>query len=464
MTTTATAAPYASGPASRAVPGPKGSFVFGNLNDFRRDSLKLLSDSAQKFGDLYKLQLVQNVYILSGPSEVGRVLHENHTNYQKSFIYERMRPLLGNGLLTSNGDFWKRQRRLAQPAFHRQRIAGFGESMVRHTQRMLERWRTQAVRGEPIDVHAEMMRLTLVIVGEALFSVNLMEDAGDVGRALTAALEIINDRFTSFFIVPQAIPTPQNRRFAQAMKVLDGAVDRIIGERHASSEARHDLLAMLMEVRDEETGQGMTDAQLRDEVMTMVLAGHETTANALSWAWYLLSKHPHVEQKLRQELHQVIGERAPTLADLPNLRYATMVIEEAMRLYPPAWAFGRQAIQDDVIGGYLIPAGANVTVCTYTLHRNPRYWENPEGFEPERFLPERAASRPKMAYIPFAAGPRMCIGNQFAMMEMQIILSMVAQAYRLELVPGFRAEPDPSVTLRPIEGVKVTLRPQAPLA
>ncbi|MGA9522293.1 MAG: cytochrome P450, partial [Myxococcaceae bacterium] len=329
--------------------GPKGRPLLGNIPETRADPLAFFSKVAREYGDVVRLNLIETVHLLNHPDHVKHVLQDNHLNYEKGFGYARMEPLVGKGLLTSEGDFWKRQRRLAQPAFHRQRIAGFAELMVRHAQAMFDRWSAHP-RGESIDVHAEMMRLTFGIVGDTLFSMDLLGEAEATGRALSTALEIINDRFQQFFVTPKVIPTPENLRLYRAIGVLEQMVNGIIEQRRAEPGRHGDLLDMFMEIQDADTGERMTDRQLRDEVMTMVLAGHETTANALSWTWLLLSKHPEVERKLHDEVARVLEGRVPTVADLPLLEYTMRVIHESMRLYPPAWFTSRKAIHDDVIG------------------------------------------------------------------------------------------------------------------
>lgn len=459
MTATAAAAPQEQEIATaKEAPGPRGWPVLGKAGEFQANPLGLLTRSIQQYGDVVKLKLVRTAIIVNHPDGVRHVLHDHHPRYKKNFVYDRLKAMLGNGLLTSQGDFWKRQRKLAQPSFHRQRIKGFADLMAAHTARMLERWKGPAAARKPFDVHHELMRLTFTIIGEALFSLNLEDGAAEVGRALSDALEIQQRRFTTFFIPPRVLPTPDNLRFAASMKVLDQVVEEIIERRRAASDLGNDLLGMLMGARDEETGEVMDNRQLRDEVMTMVLAGHETTANALSWAFYLLSKSPAVARRVQAEAREVLQGRAPAMEDIPNLRYTQQVIEEAMRLYPPAWILGREALEDDVIQGRRIPKGASILLVPFTTHRHKDFWDNPEGFDPDRFAPERAQERHRYAYFPFAAGPRMCIGDGFAKMEMPIILSMVAQRYSLQLEPGFVPELDPVVTLRPGNGIQVTAK------
>jgi cytochrome P450 len=392
---------------------------------------------------------------VNDPDGARRVLVDNSKNYPKSRSYEGLKLVLGEGLLTSEGDFWRRQRRLAQPGFHKERLASFAQAMVADTTAMLERWRGMA-EGVPFDVHHEMMRLTLRIVNRTLFSTDTDQDAAGVGTAIPIAIRYVNDYAEALIRVPPWLPTPKNLRFRKAQRTLDALVFKIIDERRRSRKEASDLLSMLMSAEDEKTREQMTDRQLRDEVMTMFLAGHETTANALTWAFYLLSRYPAAARRLRREVAEVLSGRTPTIEDLPRLAFTRAVVEETLRLYPPAWIIERQAAAADEIGGYHVPRGTIVAISMYTLHRHARYWENPEGFDPDRFCADSPPERPKFVYMPFGGGPRLCIGNAFAMMEAQIILAMVANAYALDLVSGFPVEPEPSVTLRPANGVLVT--------
>jgi cytochrome P450 len=413
----------------------------------------------RRYGEISRYRLLsQSVYLLSHPDYIKHVLQDNHRNYGKqTFAYRALRLILGNGLLTSEGDFWLRQRRLAQPAFHRQRIEGFGSIMTRATLTMLERWETYAKQQQTFDVSQEMGRLTLRVAGETLFNIDLSDEADEVGQALSIGLEQIDDRLHRLVALPLFLPTPQNRRFLTALRTLDTVVSEMIAERRRAQEDRGDLLSMFMLVQDEETGERMNDRQLLDEVKTILLAGHETTANALTWTWYLLAQHPEIEAQLAAELTQVLGGRVPTMADLPRLAYTQRVIQESIRLFPPAWIFLRHAIHNDEIGGYTIPSGQVVGISPYVMHRHPGFWEDPERFDPQRFTPERVATRHRFAYIPFAAGPRQCIGNLFAMTEAQLVLATVAQRYRPRLVPGHAVEMQTAITLRPRHGMHVRL-------
>ncbi len=453
-----TTAPQTAAP--RTAPGPRGRLLLGNMHHIRRRPLEFYTSLRRQYGDVVRFRTTGpfNAFLLSHPDDVEYVLRKNARNYPKEeFVNAKLKLFLGEGLLTSEGEFWLRQRRLAQPAFHRQRLAALATLMTDATGAMLARWEPDAGSGRPLDVADEMAHLTLGIVGRALLGVDLSEKAGALGRAFEVALEHVNHRSTHMLAVPERIPTPRNRRFLMARRKLDEAVYRIIAERRRSGEDTGDLLSMLLAARDEETGEGMSDQQLRDEVVTILIAGYETTADALAWTWYLLGAHPETRARLRAELAAVLAGRVPTVEDLPQLPYTRMVLQEAMRLYPPAWGLLRQAREDDEIRGYRIPARVRIVISQYVVHRHPGFWEEPERFDPERFAPGRVASRPPFAYFPFGGGQRMCIGNNFAMMEAQLILATVAQRYRLDLVPGHPVEPEPLITLRPRHGVLVTL-------
>jgi cytochrome P450 len=456
----ANAAGGAPAAASRArPPGPRGHLLLGSLREVQREPLELMRAGFREYGDIVCFRFgATRAFLLAHPDHIRHVLHDNHRNYDKHNIdYAMLRRLLGNGLLTSDGAFWRRQRRLMAPMFHRQRVAGFCNLMVASTLEMLERWEVLARGGEPFDVAAEMARLALAIVAKALFSTDVSGDAEAIGAALTE----VNRQLGEFSLLDVfwMIPTPRKRRFRAAVRTLDQVVGKIIDQRRRSTHRNQDLLSMLLEAVDEETNEGMTPRQVRDEVLTLLLAGHETTANALAWTWYLLSQNPEAENKLHDEIAGVLGERAPNGLDLPRLPYTRMVIEESMRLYPPAWAISRNTIGDDEIGGYRVPRKTSIIISSFVTHRHPAFWEAPERFDPERFSPERSAGRPNFAYLPFGGGPRICIGNGFAMTEAQLVVATVAQRYRLRLVPGHPVELHPLITLRPRHGMRMTLHP-----
>lgn len=432
------------------APGPQGWQALKLMPAMQRDSLRTLLKLTQEYGDIVRFQLLAwPLYLITHPDHIKYILQERYLQYDKDiFNYRLLKRFLGNGLLTNEGTFWLSQRRLIQPAFHRQHIATFGTLMTEATITRMQHWQASAQCDAPLDIAAEMMRLTLHIVCQALFSTVLDEEADAIDTAFTLVNRHIAQHAFSP-LLPLNLPTPGNRRFKTAVCALDSIVNGIIRQRRDRQEERSDLLALLLQAQDEETEEHMNDQQIHDEVMTLLLAGHETTANTLSWTWYLLSQHPEVEHRLHQELVAVLDQRIPTVADLPELKYTRMVIEEAMRLYPPSWVISRNAAKADQIGGYAIPAHAPLLLLPYITHRHPAFWDQPEKFDPDRFTPEQVKSRPRYAYVPFGGGPRQCIGNVFAMTEAQLILATIAQRYRLELVSGQVVSPEPLITLRP---------------
>ena len=448
---------------TREAPGPQGHWFWGSLRERRSESLPFLLRMHREYGDVaqWRMGPVNRVLSLVNPEHVKHVLVEHVGQYTKGVGAQRLSAMLGNGLLTSEGDFWKRQRRLAQPAFHLERLVPLVRVMEEEGRHMLERWRTRPDPSAPLDLAQEMARTTLSIASRALFSTQVMDEADRVLPALTVAQQEVNGRVLSLLPLPLGLPTPGNRAFVRARQTLDAVVFDIIARRRSGETSGQDLLAMLMEARDADTGEGMTDGQLRDELMTLFIAGYETTANALAWTWSLLSEHPEVEEQARAEVAQVLGERVPTAEDVPRLRYLSQVLEESMRLHPPAWVLVRQALEDDVLDGFRIPANPRliVAISPWVIHRQPSLWPEPERFDPERFSPERSAGRPRLAYLPFGAGQRHCIGQRFAMMEMVLLLAQVLRRYRLRRVPGWRAEQEPLVALRPKGGVPMHLDP-----
>jgi cytochrome P450 len=437
---------------------------FGSVCPAWRDPLTLFLESRARYGDVVRFKFGPfDYYLVNDPNVVKHVLVDNPKGYVKSRNYLGLKVVLGEGLLTSEGDHWRRQRKLSQPAFHREKLAGFASMMSMATRDMLTRWKDEDEKGA-FCIHAEMMRLTFRIVGLTLFSSDVDGDAKKVGEAMEVAMHWANDYAESMFRIPPSIPTPANVRFRRAKKTLDDVVFRLIADRRKTAQKSgdygDDLLGMLMGSTEEGSEAGMDDRQLRDEIITMILAGHETTANLMSWTFHLLSKHPDVERRVREEAVRVLGDRDPVLEDVKALEYTRMVLDEALRLYPPAWVFERQAIVADQLGDYRIEPGAIIGLCPYVLHRHPDHWENPEGFDPERFRPDRAEKRARYAYLPFGGGPRTCVGNHFAMMETQILLAMIVRDQRLELEPSHKVVVDPVITLRPKTGIMVRRRPQ----
>ncbi|RKG93601.1 cytochrome P450 [Corallococcus terminator] len=452
--------------AARIPTGPRGHLLMGVLPQVRRDILGFLSAIHREYGDVvsYRLGPIKS-HLIAHPDGVRHVLQDHVKNYTKDHLSYRMgKWITGNGLLTSQGDFWLRQRRLAQPAFHRQRIAGMAAQMIQSTEAMLQRWDASAAQGTPVGITEEMMRLSLGIVGEALFGTSVEDQTARVGAAFNELSRQIAERFRSFNMLPPVLPTRNDRAFRAARTTLKETVQGIIATRRQRPEDTGDLLSMLMAARDEDTGTGMTDAQLGDEVLTMLLAGHETTATTLSWVFGLLAKHPDVEARLHAEVDAVLAGRAPTVEDVPKLGYTRQVVEEAMRLYPAAVIFSRTVMEDDVIGGFKIPKGTAVDVSPYVTHRHPDFWEEPDLFRPERFAPEAAAKRHRFAWFPFSGGPRQCIGNSFAMMESQLVLATVAQRYQLREAPGFTLQPESHLSLRPFGGLPMHLERRSPVA
>jgi cytochrome P450 len=436
------------------------------LTAMRRDATGVFLDAARRFGDVAYLKILsRRGFLITNPRDVRHVLQDNARNYHKSPLYQKLRVSIGDGLLTSEDDFWLRQRRIAQPAFNRQRIAALTGVMVDAAQETASHWDTLAAAGRPVDIAEEMMRLTRTVVVRTLLGADLGPFAGQVDDAWTIMNEHIGESFWALGLT-ESLPTPKNRRYHAARALLRNAVDHMIRERRRDPSGTTDLLSMLLSARDEETGEGMTDDQLRIEVTTFLLAGQETTSLALTWTWYLLSQHPAVLATLQAEVDALTDLRDPSRQDgqLMHLPYARMVIDEALRLYPPAWGFSRQAMGDDEVGGYRLPRGWLAFVSPYVLHRLPAYWEDPERFDPERFSPERSASRPKFVYLPFGAGPRQCIGNHFALLEAQVIVAVLARRFQLRLVPGHRVEAQPLITLRPKYGMAMTIERRAVLA
>lgn len=436
-------------------PGPK-SFIPGvNLFSIRRNPIKFLTNIAEQYGEIAYFKLgPQPVFLLNNPEHIRDVLITHNKSFMKGEGLQRAKRLLGEGLLTSEGEFHLRQRRLAQPAFHRQRIAGYGATMAEYSGRMRDGWKA----GEERDIAREMMRLTLAIAGKTLFDADVETEADEIGDALSNAMDSFNRLTLPFSQLLERLPLPGTRRFQKARERLDETIYRMIRERRASGEDRGDLLSMLMQARDSEgDGTGMTDGQLRDEAMTIFLAGHETTANALVWTWYLLSQHPAVEARFHAEIDDVLNGRMATAEDYPRLRYTEMVFAEAMRMYPPAWIIGRRALVDYQINGYHVPAHSIILMSQYVMHHNPKYFPDPDRFDPERWTSEARETRPKFSYFPFGGGPRLCIGESFAWMEGALVLATIAQRWRLRLVAGHPVEMQPLVTLRPKHGIRMTV-------
>jgi cytochrome P450 len=419
---------------------------------FARRRLPFLVEAAERYGDVVLFRVGnERIYLFNHPDLIRDVLVTNQKNFTKSRALVRAKKVLGEGLLTSEGEFHLRQRRLAQPAFHRDRIAAYALSMVEYADRTRSRWHD----GQTMDLHDQMMKLTLAIVARTLFSADVDREAAAIGEALDTTFAAFNIGVLPFSELLEKLPLPYLKRFDAARARLDDTIYRIIGERRSTGEDKGDLLSMLLLAQDTEgDGGGMTDIQVRDEAMTIFLAGHETTANALSWTWYLLSRHPEVESRFHREI-DALGDRLPTAGDMPSLSYTRMVLAESMRLYPPAWAVGRRAIDDFEAFGYRIPARSMVLMSQYIMHRDPRFHPEPARFDPSRWLPEIASCRPKFSYFPFGGGTRICIGEQFAWMEGVLLLATIGRKWKLRSVDDAVPEIEPRITLRPRGGLRM---------
>jgi cytochrome P450 len=407
-------------------PGPRGGLLLGSIPEIRRDNVHAFLGAWRRYGDTVRFRGPLTLYLLAHPDAVKQVLQDNAVNYPRPpFVRDRLQAIVGGGLVGAEGAGWVRSRRMAQPAFRRHSLEGYGRQFV----------------------ESEMVRVSLANLAASLFQTDWRRDIDRVGPAVGDILAFANSALTS--VVDTArLPLPSTRRFERRLALLDSVLYPLIAERRRSP-GGEDLVSMLVEVADSETGDGLTDKQVRDETISFFIAGHATIASALTWTWYLLSTHPAIWRKLRAEVAEVLGDRPPGVADLPRLPRTGMVVQEAMRLYPPIYLVLRRALAADLVGGYRIPAGANVALCPYVTHRHPEFWDNPEGFEPERFAPEAVRARHRMAFFPFSGGPRRCIGEGFALLQLPLVVAMVAQRYRLSLLPARPAEVEAAVTLRP---------------
>jgi cytochrome P450 len=430
--------------------------VFGSVFEPRGDSIGYLTRCAREFGDIVFFRFLGvPACFVNRPDYIESVLVTQNNNFVKSKDYRAMRRVLGNGLLLSEGEFWRRQRKLIQPAFHQERIVAYADIMTDHAQRMLSSWSD----GQTLDIHEAMMHLTLGIVAKTLFDADVSHEAEDVDAALSILMGKFLRQAGLALLLPAWVPLPTSRLLKRAVGRLDKVIYGIIEQRRASGQMSGDLLSVFLQAHDDE-GVGMTDRQLHDEIMTLFLAGHETTANVLSWTWFLLGQNREVEEKLIEELRRVLGGRVPTPADLPQLVYTDMVLRESMRLYPPVWVIGRRALSPFRLGEYELPADTNMLISQLILHRDARYFPEPLQFNPDRWSPSdpRTTSLPRFAYFPFGGGPRVCIGAGFAMMEAVLLLATIAQQFRIQIVPGQTVKMQPTVTLRPRNGIPVTLK------
>jgi cytochrome P450 len=435
-------------------PSIPADWIGGHFRSFRRDPTGFLGKLAS-LGDVAYFRMAQQpAYFINDPEMIRDLLVVNAHKFHKGRALKRAKALLGEGLLTNEGQSHLRQRRMIQPAFHRQRIADYAKLMVEYGEKMSDAW----ADGEVRDIDKEMMHLTLQIVGKTLFSADVENEANEVGRAMTTIVELFNFLLLPFSDWLQRFPLPQSKRFRHARDTLDSIIYGMINERRKSGEESGDLLGMLLAARDDEDGSPMTDEQIRDEALTLFLAGHETTANALTWTWMLLSRNPEKEAKLHEELDNVLSGSSATIDDLPNLKYTEAVLAESMRLYPPAWAIGRLAMEEHEFGGYKIPMGALLLLSPYITHRDGRYWPQPDGFIPERWESQSVKEAgQKYIYFPFGSGIRRCIGEGFAWTEGVLLLATLGRKWKLRLVPEQKIGLQPMITLRPRFGMKMRI-------
>lgn len=428
-----------------------GHFLLGNMREFNQDTLRFLLYSRQ-FGDMIMVRFgPAKLYLLNHPDLIHEVLVSKASHfYKSSIIKQALGPVLGEGLFTSDGDFWKRQRKLAQPAFHTKRISNYAETMVDCTETLIQGWLEDA----RLDVEKEMSDVTIQVVAKTMFG-GEVSGIQTLIQEVRVLLKIMDTRFSRLFQIPRWLPTSENRTLDATMASMNRLMQGFIETRRTSGEDSGDLLSMLLMARDEDNGERMSDKQLRDELMTIFGAGHETTATTLTWVWYLLAIHPEIEAKLHTELDSVLQGHRPAMDDLPRLPYTSQVIKEAMRLYPPAFATSRENSDETEIGGITFPKGTQFLINIYGMHRDSRFFINPDIFDPERFSPESEKSIDKNAYLPFGSGPRVCIGNAFAMMEARLLLATMAQQYRLSLPADMKVEPARRFTLRPRDGLRM---------
>ena len=445
----------------QTLPKPKGSFLLGNTAAFGQDPLGFLTHCSQTYGEIVPLRfLFTSVCLLTRPEHIEQVLKEGPALTKNAPAWNALRTLVGAGLLTSEGELWTRQRRLMQPVFHQQRISAYGETMAAYTERLIDAWD----HGDIRNIHQDMTHLTLNIVTKTLLNVDMSDQtAQTIAQTLEVAMQWFNQQRKIGFLPLPWLPTTINRQYRRALQQMDAQIYGLIQQRRSRQEDPGDLLSLLIQAQDEVDGSRMTDRQLRDELTTLVIAGHETTANSLTWTWMLLGQHPDVEAKLFAELESVLGGcsdspqglRPPTVEDIPQLLYAQSVIKEAMRLYPSTLSLARTTPQDYELGEYLIPAGWVMMFSPWVMHRSSRYFEDPQAFRPERWENDLEKRLPKGVYLPFGDGPRVCIGKSFALMEAILVLATIARRFQLSLVPDQSLEPLASMTIRPKHGVRV---------
>jgi cytochrome P450 len=428
------------------------------INRIRSNTFEAFTTLARMYGEeasVVKVPFLPGrwLYLCTRPEASKWVLQENQKNYRKAFTYNFLKPVVGEGLLTSEGDFWLRQRRLVAPLFHRKQLDSYGVVMQATIEELLEDW-DRLPKGALVDVSAAMSQVTLSIAGKLLFNRDIGRDARWIGDAMVLLFRDVNERILSVVPIPRQVPTPHNRRVQEALDRLESMVYGLIAERRGREEAHDDLLSLFMLAEDEDAGRRMTDREIRDELLTFVIAGHDTTSNLMSWALYLLSKHPSIRRKLREEVVAKVAGRVPTLEEARELTYTSQVIDETLRLYPPAWVVEREPIEDDVIDGYYVEAGNVVSTGPYFIHHNAGVWKNPEGFDPDRFAAGgEAESLHRYAHFPFGGGPRKCVGADFALLEARLLLAAIVKNYDVDLQPASFVEAEGTVTLYPKKGM-----------
>jgi cytochrome P450 len=452
MTDVATAPPAA----RRLAPGPRGSLLMGNLPAFREDAIKMLMDLQREYGDVARQRLGPYlVHSVTHPEGVRHVLQGNYKNYSRGKFYENFKLFFGEGLLTTDGEYWLRHRRMAQPLFHRKVVDQCTDTATAAIGSMLDRWESER---EPVELVGEMMHVSLSILGRVVFNMDFSGYAHVITPAVLVGLKTMMPQGNLNDFLPRWVPTPYNRRLTGAQDTLRDVMHKVIREHEVGGNGTIDLITLLQSAKDTETGRGLTDQELHDEVMTIFMAGHETTGNGMAWTLYAVAEHHEVRERLEAEVDEVLGGRPPTLEDLANLPYTKMVVDESLRVYPPIWGYTRDPIADDEIDGYHIPAGSTIFLSPYVTQRHPDIWEEPDRFDPERFAPGRAEQYPPFSYFPFGGGSRKCIGFHLALLQMQLVTAMVAQRFRLETVPGHPVEYGRMVALRPAHGIRATLR------
>lgn len=443
------------------APTPPGVPFIGNLPELRKDNALTFLRGYAAIGDVVRYPIGPfDIYCLAHPDDVQHILQANHKNYvHPPFLNRKLGEIVGNGLTTIEGDEWRAMRRLSQQAFHRQVVSDYVALFTETTAAMLDTWEPKARSGEYVDVRREMVHISLNNLARALFGADWSEQVAVMEPAVTIANQHADRRLLTAIDLPLWMPFPAYRRFLRARDSVDRIIYQLIGERRAASEHGTDLTSLLVQARDEETGATMSDVQARDQIMTFLMAGHETVSAGMSWVWYLLSINPECAARVVAEVDEVLGDRAPTVDDIPKLQYVSQVIAESMRLYPPLFVLPRTPLEGEVIRGYFIPSGSTfIALCPYVTHRHRDFWDNPEGFDPDRFEPAKVKERHRFAYFPFGGGPRKCIGDQFGLTLMRVIVAMTVQRYRLDLAPGFPVHPQPAISLRPRHGLLMRIR------